>query len=62
MSSIHNTSVETVNAAATAIVSAETRLQPTSVQAKSPDRQADKPKGIHGERVCSKVSGTQEKG
>ncbi|KAM0034266.1 hypothetical protein Hdeb2414_s0016g00495571 [Helianthus debilis subsp. tardiflorus] len=31
MSSIHNTSVETVNAAATAIVSAESRLQPTSV-------------------------------
>ncbi|KAJ0078794.1 hypothetical protein Patl1_24053 [Pistacia atlantica] len=34
MSSVNNNSVDTVNAAATAIVSAESRLQPTAVQIK----------------------------
>ncbi|KAJ0716497.1 hypothetical protein HanPI659440_Chr13g0513391 [Helianthus annuus] len=28
-----------------------------SLTAKSPDRQADKPEGIHGGKACSKVSG-----
>lgn len=32
MSNLSNNSVETVNAAATAIVNAESRVQPTSVQ------------------------------
>lgn len=32
MSSVHNNSVETVNAAASAIVTAETRVQPSTVQ------------------------------